>query len=52
MTAAGGRIIVVTGATGLQGGAVIRHLLNDGWHVRLDTERGEQAGALSRDERR
>lgn len=34
MTAAGRRMIVVTGATGLQGGAVIRHLLKDGWHVR------------------
>jgi uncharacterized protein YbjT (DUF2867 family) len=34
MTAAGRRIIVVTGATGLQGGAVTRHLLKDGWHVR------------------
>jgi uncharacterized protein YbjT (DUF2867 family) len=37
MTAAGGRSIVVTGATGLQGGAVTRHLLNDGWHVRALT---------------
>src|ERR1044071_2478110 len=37
MTAAGGRIIVVTGATGLQGGAVIRHLLKDGWQVRALT---------------
>jgi uncharacterized protein YbjT (DUF2867 family) len=25
---------VVTGATGRQGGAVARHLLADGWHVR------------------
>ncbi len=30
----GGRIIVVTGATGRQGGAVARHLLADGWRVR------------------
>ena len=37
MTAAGQRIIVVTGATGLQGGAVTRHLLKDGWHVRALT---------------
>ena len=37
MTAAEGRIIVVTGATGLQGGAVTRHLLKDGWHVRALT---------------
>ena len=34
MTADGRRLIVVTGATGLQGGAVIRHLLKDGWQVR------------------
>ncbi len=29
------RIIVVTGATGRQGGAVARHLLADGWRVRV-----------------
>ena len=34
MAAAGGKVIVVTGATGLQGGAVTRHLLMDGWQVR------------------
>ena len=34
MTASETRTIVVTGATGLQGGAVTRHLLEDGWHVR------------------
>ena len=34
MLGAGRRVIVVTGATGLQGAAVTRHLLNDGWHVR------------------
>jgi uncharacterized protein YbjT (DUF2867 family) len=37
MTTAGQSIIVVTGATGLQGGAVTRHLLKDGWHVRALT---------------
>jgi uncharacterized protein YbjT (DUF2867 family) len=37
MTATEGRIIVVTGATGLQGGAVTRHLLKEGWHVRALT---------------
>jgi uncharacterized protein YbjT (DUF2867 family) len=31
------RIIVVTGATGRQGGAVARHLLRDGWQVRALT---------------
>ena len=29
-----GKTIVVTGATGNQGGATARHLLADGWHVR------------------
>jgi uncharacterized protein YbjT (DUF2867 family) len=37
MTAAGRRTIVVTGATGLQGGAVARQLVKDGWHVRALT---------------
>jgi uncharacterized protein YbjT (DUF2867 family) len=31
------RMIVVTGATGLQGGAVTRHLHRDGWHIRALT---------------
>jgi uncharacterized protein YbjT (DUF2867 family) len=31
------RTIVVTGATGRQGGAVTRALLNDGWQVRALT---------------
>jgi uncharacterized protein YbjT (DUF2867 family) len=29
-----GKTIVVTGATGNQGGATARYLLADGWHVR------------------
>ncbi|MFC4120383.1 NmrA/HSCARG family protein [Nonomuraea zeae] len=29
-----GRTVLVTGATGNQGGATARHLLADGWHVR------------------
>ncbi len=32
-----GRTVVVCGATGRQGGAVARHLLRDGWHVRALT---------------
>jgi uncharacterized protein YbjT (DUF2867 family) len=36
-----GRIVVVTGATGRQGGAVVRHLLSDGWRVRSLTHRRE-----------
>ena len=41
--------IVVTGATGLQGGAVTRHLLKDGWHVRALTRNrtSKQAQTLS-----
>jgi len=50
MTAAGRRTIVVTGATGLQGGAVTRHLLQTGWHVRALTRdpASKQAQALAR----
>lgn len=49
MTAAGQRIIVVTRATGLQGGAVTRHLFKDGWHVRALTRNAasKQAQALA-----
>jgi len=48
MTASGPRTIVVTGATGLQGGAVARRLLQDGWHVRGLTRNAasKQAQAL------
>jgi uncharacterized protein YbjT (DUF2867 family) len=48
MTIGDGRTIVVTGATGHQGGAVTRHLLNDGWRVRTLTRNpsGERARAL------
>lgn len=45
MTASGRRIIVVTGATGLQGSAVTRHLLKDGWHVRGLTRNAESKRA-------
>jgi uncharacterized protein YbjT (DUF2867 family) len=37
MSAVGRGVIVVTGATGLQGGAVSRHLLRAGWRVRALT---------------
>jgi uncharacterized protein YbjT (DUF2867 family) len=40
-----GRVIVVTGATGLQGGAVSRHLLQDGWSVRALTRDPRSAAA-------
>ncbi len=41
-------VILVTGATGKQGGAVARHLLNEGWRVRALTRNPdkEQAQAL------
>jgi uncharacterized protein YbjT (DUF2867 family) len=44
--AAGRGVVVVTGATGLQGGAVARHLLADGWSVRALTR--HPAGAPAR----
>ena len=37
MHAPNARIVVATGATGHQGGAVTRHLLQAGWHVRALT---------------
>jgi uncharacterized protein YbjT (DUF2867 family) len=39
------RTIVVTGATGRQGGAVARHLLRDGWQVRALTRNPQSAKA-------
>jgi uncharacterized protein YbjT (DUF2867 family) len=38
-------LIVVTGATGKQGGAVVRHLLNAGWKVRAVTRNPESDAA-------
>ncbi|MDL4817280.1 NmrA family NAD(P)-binding protein [Actinomadura opuntiae] len=45
----GDKIILVTGATGKQGGAAVRHLLRDGWRVRALTRdvRGPAARALA-----
>jgi uncharacterized protein YbjT (DUF2867 family) len=50
MTPTAARIIVVTGATGLQGGAVAAHLLRHGWHVRALTRkpRSRRAAHLAR----
>ena len=44
-----GRVIAVVGATGLQGTAVTRHLLQEGWQVRALTRNpmGEKARALA-----
>jgi uncharacterized protein YbjT (DUF2867 family) len=39
------RIVVVTGATGRQGGAVATHLLSDGWRVRALTRRPDGPAA-------
>jgi uncharacterized protein YbjT (DUF2867 family) len=40
-----GKIIVVTGATGQQGGATARHLLSSGWRVRALTRNPDQPKA-------
>jgi len=41
------QIIAVLGATGLQGGAVARRLLNEGWHVRALTRSPDHKKARS-----
>lgn len=41
------RIILVTGATGKQGGAVARHLLQNGWMVRALTRSPEKDATLA-----
>ena len=45
MVASKGETIVVTGATGRQGGAVARHLLLEGWGVRALTRKPSSAKA-------
>jgi uncharacterized protein YbjT (DUF2867 family) len=45
MTDKQGRTIVVAGSTGLQGGAVARHLLANRWHVRALTRNAKSAKA-------
>jgi uncharacterized protein YbjT (DUF2867 family) len=47
MTYSGQKMIVVTGATGLQGGAVTRHLLKEGWRVRALTRNAASKQALA-----
>ncbi len=41
-----GKIILVTGATGQQGGAVSRHLLKDGWEIRALVRDENKAAAI------
>lgn len=45
MTSHDSKTIAVCGATGRQGGAVARHLLRDGWHVRALTRSPEKSRA-------
>ena len=45
MTSGEQRTIVLTGATGRQGGAVVRHLLRAGWRVRALTRNPQSARA-------
>src|SRR5919197_304012 len=41
-----GKTIAVVGATGRQGGQVVRHLLHQGWHVRALTRKPQSKKAL------
>jgi uncharacterized protein YbjT (DUF2867 family) len=41
------KIILVTGATGNQGGATARHLLSDGWQVRALVRNPSSETAIS-----
>ena len=41
------KVILVTGATGQQGGAVARHLLKDGWQVRALVRDPDKDSALA-----
>lgn len=45
MSASRNKTIVVTGATGRQGGAAVRHLLQDGWRVRAVTRKPQSTKA-------
>lgn len=49
MTPSAGQTIAVVGATGRQGGQVVRHLLMDGWQVRAITRKsdGKKAATLT-----
>ena len=42
-----GKTIAVLGATGRQGGQVVRHLLNQGWRVRALTRKPESKKAIA-----
>jgi uncharacterized protein YbjT (DUF2867 family) len=41
------KVVLVTGATGRQGGAVVRHMLPNGWKLRALTRRPEAHEAQS-----
>ena len=40
-----GKTVLITGATGQQGGAVVRHMLNPGWRLRALTRNSSSAAA-------